>query len=303
MLYTKNVEDYNKLLKKVKDAKLEHHTYSLPGESNKRLVLKGLPPNISPEEVKADLASKNLKFSNVVRMMFKDDKGAAIPSSLFIDTFTKESTFRDIYSANRVCYCVVKWEKYKNSKGVTQCYKCQSFGHVARNCFRTVKCAKCAQAHNTTECASADDMVIKCANCDGPHAANSRECPKYTEQLESKSRRQSTRVLPPQRAASRFFAGAPSQQDFPSLRVPASQGQHGATRTSPRTPRSQSGRAPVEDPISFSNILRGTKALFSNDCVNNLIEKVKLALVKFKTASDGIAKVGVIVEFVLSCLE
>ena len=35
---------------------------------------------------------------------------------------------------------------------VTQCYKCQGFNHVAKDCKSEQKCVRCAGAHKSTEC-------------------------------------------------------------------------------------------------------------------------------------------------------
>ena len=61
-----------------------------------------------------------------------------------------------------MCFVKIRWEKNNNTKNVTQCYKCQSFGHIAKNCFREVVCPKCSKNHNVGECqASSDNYLCK----------------------------------------------------------------------------------------------------------------------------------------------
>ncbi|XP_049961892.1 uncharacterized protein LOC126481970 [Schistocerca serialis cubense] len=57
-----------------------------------------------------------------------------------------------------------------------QCYKCQQLGHVAGVCRNAVACLKCAAAHDTRNCPKPRGAPSRCANCGGPHAANSRSC-------------------------------------------------------------------------------------------------------------------------------
>ncbi|XP_049794969.1 uncharacterized protein LOC126209889 [Schistocerca nitens] len=57
-----------------------------------------------------------------------------------------------------------------------QCYKCQRLGHTARGCKNAVACLKCAAAHDTRSCTKPRGVACCCANCGGPHAANSRSC-------------------------------------------------------------------------------------------------------------------------------
>ncbi|XP_047000586.1 calphotin-like [Schistocerca americana] len=57
-----------------------------------------------------------------------------------------------------------------------QCYNCQQLGHTARGCKNAVACLKCAAAHDTRSCTKPRGVACSCANCGGPHAANSRSC-------------------------------------------------------------------------------------------------------------------------------
>ena len=56
------------------------------------------------------------------------------------------------------------------------CYKCQKSGHKAFQCKGGKICAKCAGlGHHHSECQA---MIMKCANCKGPHEAFSKNCPR-----------------------------------------------------------------------------------------------------------------------------
>lgn len=56
----------------------------------------------------------------------------------------------------------------------TQCFKCQGFGHMQRECRNSVKCVRCGEDHKDREC----KVKAKCANCNGDHPATSKDCPK-----------------------------------------------------------------------------------------------------------------------------
>ena len=57
-----------------------------------------------------------------------------------------------------------------------QCFKCQRMGHMAKSCKSRERCLLCGGNHNRKECNS---QQHKCANCAGPHRANSKECQYY----------------------------------------------------------------------------------------------------------------------------
>ena len=70
---------------------------------------------------------------------------------------------------------------------MTQCLRCQGFGHNATFCKLQRKCRHCAQFHDSRECPNRESTP-KCAGC-GEHFASSPDCPKrkkFSEVLRSK---------------------------------------------------------------------------------------------------------------------
>lgn len=57
-----------------------------------------------------------------------------------------------------------------------QCYNCQTFGHTAGNCRSSTRCLRCGAGHRVTDC-TVDRNAATCCNCNGAHAANSKNCP------------------------------------------------------------------------------------------------------------------------------
>lgn len=62
-----------------------------------------------------------------------------------------------------------------------QCFRCQRFGHSAQGCTNTVRCFVCSGQHSYHQC-TVDQP--KCANCGGPHKANSSDCGKAPRRAE-----------------------------------------------------------------------------------------------------------------------
>ena len=69
-----------------------------------------------------------------------------------------------------------------------RCYRCQAYGHTNRKCPKETKgepgiCAKCSDpSHNDKDCPVTDSKSFKCINCQGSHAAWSRDCPKFIKE-------------------------------------------------------------------------------------------------------------------------
>lgn len=57
-----------------------------------------------------------------------------------------------------------------------RCFKCQRFGHIARNCRFARQCKVCAGPHYQNECTSRSEP--RCANCGGSHTATFSGCPR-----------------------------------------------------------------------------------------------------------------------------
>lgn len=111
----------------------------------------------------------------------------------------------------------IRWEMFKKSeKKVTQCFRCQQWGHAASNCGRPVRCVKCNDSHPQGECTrKSREGSPTCCNCGGSHAANFRGCPSYVQHLEkTKSRTGKTSVNP---VSHRTQTQLNIQSQFPAL--------------------------------------------------------------------------------------
>ncbi|XP_065172388.1 uncharacterized protein [Atheta coriaria] len=77
----------------------------------------------------------------------------------------------------------IRWAYYRNKKIITQCKRCQEWGHATTNCNAKYVCLKCGEQHASFECKQLKSVPPKCANCLQPHPANSTECIAYKEAL------------------------------------------------------------------------------------------------------------------------
>ena len=66
---------------------------------------------------------------------------------------------------------------------VLKCFRCQRYGHVAKNCVHEIACGLCSEAHITRDCPEKDTDTFKCINCIRGnkitvcHSTNSKKCP------------------------------------------------------------------------------------------------------------------------------
>lgn len=112
-------------------------------------------------------------------------------------TFLKDTDLSSVYKIKHVLKVKVRWEKYENTRGASQCHNCQKFGHATDQCFRLPKCVKCNKEHKTSKCDKAKENPPYCVNYLGNHRASSTQCPiykKYIETLQKKERRDTTPI-------------------------------------------------------------------------------------------------------------
>lgn len=73
--------------------------------------------------------------------------------------------------------------EYITKPTVLQCFRCLSFGHIAKACTSERKCRHCAGTHESQKC---DATAKTCANCGGAHSATDFVCPQYAAKLVEK---------------------------------------------------------------------------------------------------------------------
>lgn len=185
-IYIHNHDEYAQYIDKVDKDGVDFHTYSTRDEKHHAFVIRGLDKSVETEDVKASLTD-TLHEKLVAVYKMKNTNG------LFL--IITQSGLKVQYlnnSCRYVCHTRIFWERQQSSKKrITQCRRCQQWGHATANCHAKEKCVKCAENHWSRECTrvNKDDpnttIFIKCANCGGPHLAMSTECPTYLRRLES----------------------------------------------------------------------------------------------------------------------
>ncbi|GFT35145.1 hypothetical protein TNCV_352781 [Trichonephila clavipes] len=84
-----------------------------------------------------------------------------------------------IFDLDKLSYISVNVEGYDN-KGVTQCYSCNKFNHIADNCHQAPRYLKYGGNHETRDCQIKHVEQVYCMNCQVfGHMANYAKCPLY----------------------------------------------------------------------------------------------------------------------------
>ncbi|GJQ84359.1 hypothetical protein Trydic_g2959 [Trypoxylus dichotomus] len=168
--------DYRKLVDAVTTLGVPFHSFQLTEEKPLKVVLRGVPEEITEEEVAEDLLRQGFRITSCKRMTVGPTR---LPIPLVFVELKKSEDSKKIFSVALVCGIHITVEsKLVKKDQVTQCHRCQLYGHGQRNCHAAPVCVKCAGPHPTAECRKPRDAPAKCALCLGPHTANYGGCPR-----------------------------------------------------------------------------------------------------------------------------
>lgn len=294
--YTNNEEDYKKLKEYLSEKKFQFHTFTLNSEKLVKLVLKGLPPTITIDEIKEELKDLNFNVEKIYQLSKKQEY------PLYSLLFSPGTSSQEVVKIRTLCYCIVSWEKPHRKVNPTQCYRCQKFHHIANNCTRTIKCRKCAGDHHIKDCDKQDEV---CANCNQKHPANSKECEIYLKVSEKRRTVQSTTPSRSQPLNHNVGQNSTSHGHWPRLASTSPlamtnimSGLPSSSSSSQRQPTSLH-HTPVtgnDDPGSFGNILHELKSLFTGFNITKILLFAKATISKLRRATDGFSKFTIILD-------
>lgn len=189
------LDDYEKMKVLLEDQKVQFFTYTPKSLRPFSVVIEGLSGCFEAQEV--------LDYLGGLQIGMKIISLTKLGGNTWLLKLTRDSDIRKFYEVRYILHCRVNIRKF-HRKGVTQCFNCQRFGHVALNCRMPYRCVKCAESHGPSKCTippKGDNnqetlrtdpvtgqitrvigLPVKCANCSVEgHAASSKECPRRLE--------------------------------------------------------------------------------------------------------------------------
>ncbi|GFU73888.1 nucleic-acid-binding protein from transposon X-element [Trichonephila clavipes] len=176
-LYTDSAEERRMAVQRLKLLKFQFYTIKSKAERPIKVVIKGLPRNTSPEEIKQDLEILGYTPDRVNQLIGRKNKR---PLPIFLIALPRNLDNLKIFDLKTLNYLSIRVEGY-DGKGVTQCYTCNNFNHSSENCHLNPRCLKCGENHLTRDCPIKQKLETPyCINCNiYGHMANYRGCPSF----------------------------------------------------------------------------------------------------------------------------
>lgn len=187
LIETKTEEDLKRVLEnaKLKAAGLKA---GLPAKIKPRILIKNVPSNMEEKEIASAVRHQNLeqypkdKLQEHFKLSFKT--GPKDRETVNWVAEVSPEARKKIMKESRI---YIGWHacNVQDFLAVTRCYKCQSFGHIAKHCKATVDtCGHCTEnGHHQKSCSNAKEnpSCVNCKRAGKPHnhSSRSRDCPAY----------------------------------------------------------------------------------------------------------------------------
>ena len=179
-----------------------------------KIVAHGIPTEIFDFSKGLDLLKEEIKTFNgiepiTVNWLSPAHIRAVKKHGSIVIAFNSEATAKKALKNLLIAGISVKTAVFIEKKASEQCLKCQKFGHSSNSCKNIAACQLCADKHPTRlhVCKTCEitgkiciHTVLKCVNCAGNYAANSKECniviATAAEKLNSSSNSSSNSISP-----------------------------------------------------------------------------------------------------------
>ena len=188
-IYFEDLSAHLEMMELLRAQSIKSYSFTPPELRRVSVILRGLYHLTEVSEIetalKADLPNTIEKVSKLVtQYSAKND----YDTGLFIVTLAQGKKINDVSRLRYILNQSITWESPKTKKREIQCFRCQSWGHSARNCNSIFKCVKCNLNHEPGKCTvKKGESSPTCVNCnESGHAANYRGCPSYKTYLKNK---------------------------------------------------------------------------------------------------------------------
>lgn len=179
----------NKLVKKNYDSL----RFSIPQRLVECLGVAYIEPEVESAELETAKAfdkkklvqDGNPSIVEVRRITKKGDDGVTV--SLYTVIFTFDGLALPSHvEINKVLYAVKPYVY-----PIRQCGKCWRLGHDKKSCKSAIRCNNCLEGDRDAD-HTCVQQAPQCVNCNGPHKANDKRCPKIIQEKRKDEQRQAT---------------------------------------------------------------------------------------------------------------
>ncbi|GFV74995.1 nucleic-acid-binding protein from transposon X-element [Trichonephila clavipes] len=179
--------EYRNLSRWLEQSGVEFKSFMLKQDRPVKVVIRGLPSNTEPEDIKNEIEAEGFKVAKISQMKNYRTKA---PMPLFYLQIENGSDAPKIFNFTEIFGTRIEVKHFDRGNKINQCWRCQGWFHSSEVCHLPPRCVRCAGPHLAKDCTRTFDEPMKCANCSGEHAANWSRCPKHPKNAKRKNANQ-----------------------------------------------------------------------------------------------------------------
>jgi hypothetical protein len=143
---TKDMVDYQAVKNYFDTQSLPYFTFFPKSQKPIKAVIRHLPHNTPAEDIAEGLGDIGFDVFSVKQMssVRRSPEGPTnITLPLFLVTLPRTTKSSELFKLSSLRRIFIKVEAYKTHNILTQCFNCQTFGHVWANCKQPPRCLWC----------------------------------------------------------------------------------------------------------------------------------------------------------------
>ncbi|GFU83166.1 nucleic-acid-binding protein from transposon X-element [Trichonephila clavipes] len=180
--------EYRNLSHWLEQTGVEFKSFMLKQDRPIKVVIRGLPSNTEPEDIKTEIEAEGFKVAKISQMKNYRTKA---PMPLFYLQIENGVDAPKIYDFTELFGTRIEVKPFERGNKINQCWRCQGWFHSSEVCHLPPRCVKCAGPHSAKDCTLDFNDPMKCSNCSGAHAANWSRCPKHPNNAKKKNQNKS----------------------------------------------------------------------------------------------------------------
>ncbi|GFX50039.1 nucleic-acid-binding protein from transposon X-element [Trichonephila clavipes] len=141
--------DYRALSKWLESSGVEFKSFMLKQDRPVKVVIRGLPSNTEPEEIKAEIETEGFQVLKISQM--KNFRTKA-PMPLFYLQIQNGADAAKIYDFTELFGTRIEVKPFDRGNKINQCWRCQGWFHSSEVCHLPPRCVKCAGPHAAKDC-------------------------------------------------------------------------------------------------------------------------------------------------------
>jgi hypothetical protein len=176
-IHTDEPAHYRQIVQSLRQNNAEFYTYQLKQDKPFRVVVRGLHHTLEPALIGNELTAKGYRVRAITNIISREK----VKLPLFYIDLEPDRINMSIFDLDSLCHCKVKVEEPRKRHLLTQCTRCQRYGHSKSYCNLQPRCVRCAEQHESNTCTKTRDTPPKCVLCGGSHPSNYRGCTIHRE--------------------------------------------------------------------------------------------------------------------------